>query len=289
MRSLPSPRCEAADLWGRAEPSESERIRKILERFRRPEGLGHCPCGHRAHVLFGDDADAPGCCRRCAAKVQADFDRQRRFDLTRLDSDAGRVRRLRMVQGDADANRVRLAAPRAGHAPTAATSRTRFIGYVAVFDSPYVLPDGTEEVVSYGAFRVSLRRGGLTLVNAHDDGRVVARQRDGSLRLREDHHGLFVEADLRASDEARGVSLLEARGELAGSWKGRAVREERSQPPLRRRILRQIDLMHVSLTPRTKAAYKQTWFVRDGVKARNRAQDCEACAVRQRLEEAALC
>lgn len=225
-------------------------------------GLGRCLCGARATTLQ-EGATGPARCSICADKV-----------------DAGRERIASHARALAAADRD-VEKARAG-------CRT-IVGYPIVYGQDYRMPDGTIETIEHGAARSSLAKRGITLVLDHDDRRVLAWQSDGTLRLKEDYFGVFVQADIPHSHDGREARLLVAGAEAAGSWKGRPLAYQ-SAPPLKRRIVRELNLIHLSLSPRSRAAYKQTWFDDDGATARRRALRCQADAIERALleEEVAL-
>ncbi|MDI9433675.1 MAG: HK97 family phage prohead protease [Planctomycetota bacterium] len=84
------------------------------------------------------------------------------------------------------------------------TSRTavQLRGYGATFNSPTTIGGYfTEEIVS-GAFSEVLTRSDCRLLFNHSADHVFARQKGGSLRLKEDSHGLHFVADLLPFDSA---------------------------------------------------------------------------------------
>src|SRR5262245_44296096 len=92
----------------------------------------------------------------------------------------------------------------------------RLEGHAAVFGVEAKLPGFTEIVVP-GAFAASLRSGGdvLALVD-HDQTKVLARTRSGSLRLSEDSKGLAFSLDAPATTAGEDVLALAQRGDLGG-------------------------------------------------------------------------
>ena len=148
----------------------------------------------------------------------------------------------------------------------------RLIGYVALFDQPCRPSDDCEEIVSAGAFGDAIRRGGLVLLLNHDRTRVVAKQADNSLRVREDPAGLFLKADVASAHDD--ILNQAASGELHGSFsfRERASVVELTQPPRRQRILRNVALSEVSVTTRGRIpAYRDTWLGLDTDANRRRA------------------
>jgi HK97 family phage prohead protease len=89
-----------------------------------------------------------------------------------------------------------------------------FSGYAAVFNSESE-PLPFRERIMPGAFSKSLRsRNDIRMYLNHDTGRVLASRRAGTLRLNEDQHGLFVEADLPPTTDGRDLSILMKRGDV---------------------------------------------------------------------------
>lgn len=89
-----------------------------------------------------------------------------------------------------------------------------FSGYAAVFNSESE-PLPFRERILPGAFAKSLRsRNDIRMYLNHDTGRVLASRRAGTLRLSEDQHGLFVEADLPPTTDGRDLSILMKRGDV---------------------------------------------------------------------------
>ena len=72
-------------------------------------------------------------------------------------------------------------------------------GYFAVFDSPYPLWDGAEEIVKPGAFAGCIGQDVRALAN-HDTTLVLGRTKSGTLELREDDHGLWGKIKINRDD-----------------------------------------------------------------------------------------
>lgn len=90
----------------------------------------------------------------------------------------------------------------------------QFSGYAAVFDSPSE-PLPFIETIARGAFARTLRtRHEVKMFVNHNADQVLASKRAGTLRLREDDKGLFVEADLPPTTYARDLSVLMQRGDV---------------------------------------------------------------------------
>ena len=76
-------------------------------------------------------------------------------------------------------------------------------GYFSVFNSPYEICPGLEEVISPGAFTDTLGEDIRALTN-HDTTLVLGRNKAGTLTLREDSHGLWGRLDVPELPAPRG-------------------------------------------------------------------------------------
>lgn len=72
-------------------------------------------------------------------------------------------------------------------------------GYFAVFNSPYVLWEGAEEIVKPGAFADTLS-GDIRCLIDHDTRLVLGRTTVGTLTLREDERGLWGRVKINRDD-----------------------------------------------------------------------------------------
>lgn len=141
----------------------------------------------------------------------------------------------------------------------------RFTGYAAVFgvDSE---PLPFTETIEPGAFARDLsRRRDHTFVVDHDDTRLLADRRSGTLTLTEDSKGLLVEAALPATSYSRDLVELHRSGMARSmSFTFRVVKDSSGNPgeswsaDQRRRTLRSLWLGHVSALTGLPPAYRQT-------------------------------
>lgn len=72
-------------------------------------------------------------------------------------------------------------------------------GYFSVFNSPYEICQGLEEIISPGAFADTLGEDIRALTN-HDTTLVLGRNKAGTLTLREDSHGLWGKIRINQDD-----------------------------------------------------------------------------------------
>lgn len=88
-------------------------------------------------------------------------------------------------------------------------------GYFAVFDSPYPLWDGAEEVIKPGAFEDVLTQDVRALVN-HDTTLVMGRTTAGTLLLKQDETGLWGEIEVNRDDtDAMNLYARVQRGDVS--------------------------------------------------------------------------
>lgn len=93
-----------------------------------------------------------------------------------------------------------------------------FRGYAAVFDSLSEDLGGFRERIAPGSFAESLRRrkGDIKMFVNHDWNVVLGSKGAGTLRLKEDGHGLWVDADLPDNEWGRPVRDAVVRGDISG-------------------------------------------------------------------------
>lgn len=88
-------------------------------------------------------------------------------------------------------------------------------GYFAVFDSPYPLWDGAEEVVKPNAFEGVLTQDVRALVN-HDTTLVMGRTTAGTLLLKQDETGLWGQIEVNRDDtDAMNLYARVQRGDVS--------------------------------------------------------------------------
>jgi len=80
-------------------------------------------------------------------------------------------------------------------------------GYATTFDDPYVLYQDGDSVIKESIARDALNGADMSdiLFLYNHEGRVFARQKNGTLKVSTDDHGIFVRADLSKTPEARSM------------------------------------------------------------------------------------
>ena len=88
------------------------------------------------------------------------------------------------------------------------------VGYAAVFNTETDIGGYFREKVAPGAFARSLKGSDVHALYNHDYGVVLGRAKSGTLRLKEDEHGLRAEIDLPDTNDARDLATKIARGDI---------------------------------------------------------------------------
>jgi HK97 family phage prohead protease len=141
----------------------------------------------------------------------------------------------------------------------------KLIGYAARFDTPAKIADFTE-IILRGAFGASLKSGrDIIAMVDHDQSKVLARTRSGTLKVAEDSTGLAFELQVPDTTAGRDALALAERGDLGGMSFGFLVPEGGEAWDGNRRTLTAIDLYEISVV--------NAWPAYDGttVSARSRA------------------
>lgn len=138
------------------------------------------------------------------------------------------------------------------------TGEIRVSGYAAVFDRETNIGGMFLESIKRGAFTSAIGRDDVVFLINHE-GLPLARTRSGTLTLREDDHGLYMEASLDPSDpDVRSIVPKMKRGDLDKmSFAFRPVRQEwddKSKTP--KRMITEAALYDVSIV--TTPAYDGT-------------------------------
>ena len=134
----------------------------------------------------------------------------------------------------------------------------RVAGYAAVFDDEADIMGLFRERIAPGAFKRAIGRDDVVFLVNHD-GLPLARTRSGTLSLKEDERGLYMETELDADDpDVRAIVGKMKRGDLDKmSFAFRADKQEwddTQDPPVR--TIREASLFDVSVV--TSPAYEGT-------------------------------
>ncbi|WP_312844141.1 HK97 family phage prohead protease [Diaphorobacter nitroreducens] len=133
-------------------------------------------------------------------------------------------------------------------------------GYAAKYNSEADL-GGFVEVIRNGAFRKSLESGSnIRALAEHQGTALLGTTRGGTLKLKEDAHGLAFELALPDTSHGRDLAILVDRGDVAGCSFGFRVPEggdrwEERGSTLVRELLN-VDLVEITLT--SDPAYQDT-------------------------------
>jgi uncharacterized protein len=157
-------------------------------------------------------------------------------------------------------------------------------GTAAVFDSPTLIAGAFREQVAPGAFTKALARDDIHALIEHDMGKIIGRNRAGTLRLWEDDHGLRVEIDLPDTQTGRDLMTEIERGDRDQmSFGFRAIRDDwdhRQKVPSR--TLQEVELFDVSVVGR--GAYDTTDVALRSLEQSRRAANFQAAQLRRRLD-----
>ena len=133
----------------------------------------------------------------------------------------------------------------------------RLSGYAAVFnDSSVPLP--FKESIAPGAFRKTLSETPDVRLLVNHEGLPLARTKNGTLTLTEDERGLYFNAELADTQEARDIHTLIARGDVDQmSFAFRVIRQKWSEDRSRR-VLTEVSLSDGDVSVVTYPAYPTT-------------------------------
>jgi hypothetical protein len=161
--------------------------------------------------------------------------------------------------------------------------KEKIVGYAAIFNSMSEELGGFYEIIKPGAFKDSLKNDVRALLN-HDPNFVLGRTKSGTLRLKEDQKGLYVEIDVPETSWAKDLLTSIKRGDINQmSFGFRVIEDDWSEKDGKLiRTLKKVDLFDVSIV--TFPAYPQTEAqVRASIKELETAID----ALSKKLEELA--
>lgn len=135
--------------------------------------------------------------------------------------------------------------------------RLRMAGYAAVFNEPS-LPLPFIEKIAPGAFRKTLSEMPDVRLLINHEGLPLARTKNGSMSLYEDERGLYFEAELADTQEARDLHTLVARGDVDQmSFAFRVIRQKWNQDRTER-MLTEVSLADGDVSIVTYPAYPAT-------------------------------
>lgn len=132
-------------------------------------------------------------------------------------------------------------------------------GYAAVFEQMSENLGFFREKIAPGAFRRSITEDDIRALWNHNDAYVLGRNKSGTLVLREDDHGLYIEVDPPDTQWARDAMVSIKRGDVSQMSFGFIVRQDEwdeTDPKEPIRTLKDVQLLEVS--PVTFAAYPGT-------------------------------
>lgn len=135
----------------------------------------------------------------------------------------------------------------------------KLAGYAAVFNSLSHDLGGFREVIRPGAFARALDMDVRALWN-HDSNHVLGRTTSGTLRLREDDHGLYMEVDLPDTTMGRDVYAMVQRGDVDQMSFSFSVNEggDEWRKEGKQQVRELVDVALYDVSPVTYPAYEAT-------------------------------
>jgi HK97 family phage prohead protease len=163
----------------------------------------------------------------------------------------------------------------------------RVAGYAAVFNQETDIGGYFIEIISAGAFARSLREADVHALWQHNYNRVLGRLSAGTLALREDSKGLFVEIDLPDTNDGRDVRELIRRGDISGmSFGFEVTRQEWDETgEIPKRTINEVILHEVSIV--ANPAYDGTSIALrslEGARQERSAQNFMSAGMRVRMK-----
>ncbi len=135
--------------------------------------------------------------------------------------------------------------------------KLRMAGYAAVFNEPS-LPLPFIEKIAPGAFRKTLSETPDVRLLINHEGLPLARTKNGTMRLYEDERGLYFEAELAETQEAKDLHTLVARGDVDQmSFAFRVIRQKWNEDRTER-MLTEVSLADGDVSIVTYPAYPAT-------------------------------
>jgi len=138
---------------------------------------------------------------------------------------------------------------------------TKIIGYAAVFDTlsvPLGWDGGFREKIAKGAFAKTIKKDDIRALVDHESGKIIGRNKAGTLTLEEDKKGLLVEITPPDTQTGRDIVTSIERGDVDGmSFGFETVTDEwHTEDKKEIRTLIEVNLFDVSLV--TFPAYTST-------------------------------
>jgi HK97 family phage prohead protease len=133
----------------------------------------------------------------------------------------------------------------------------RLAGYAAVFNESSV-PLPFKESIAPGAFRKTLTETPDVRLLINHEGLPLARSKNGTLKLNEDDRGLYFEAELADTTEARDIYKLVERGDVDQMSFGFRVIRQKWSDDRSRRVLTEVSLADGDVSVVTYPAYPTT-------------------------------
>ena len=145
-----------------------------------------------------------------------------------------------------------------GEVRVAEKGEPRFVGYAAVFNELSEEFFGFREKVLPGAFADSIGTDDVRMLFNHDPNYVLARNKAGTLFLREDSHGLYFEATPPNTQWAKDLLESVKRGDISQNSFGFIVPDDGFEYNSKEKVrnLKKAKLLDVSIV--TYPAYPQT-------------------------------
>jgi HK97 family phage prohead protease len=227
------------------------KVRKMAPWFARHQGDGKAPsnndpsdpgypgAGLVAWLLWGGDSNFSDRAQKWA---------QRKIDA--LNADADSRRKMKKIER-------RTYTVKDVQARSAEDGTMRLAGYAAVFNESSV-PLPFKESIAPGAFRKTLSEVPDVRLLINHEGLPLARSKNGTLTLTEDDRGLYFEAELADTTEARDIYKLVERGDVDQmSFAFRVIRQKWSEDRSRR-VLTEVSLADGDVSVVTYPAYPTT-------------------------------
>ncbi len=136
--------------------------------------------------------------------------------------------------------------------------QAKLIGYAALFDSLSEEMWGMRELIAKGSFQETIKKDDVRMLWNHDPNFVLARNRSGTLTLREDDKGLYFEAVPPDTQWARDLIVTIKRGDVTQNSFGFQILDESWEKKDGKdiRTVKKVKLYDVS--PVTYPAYPET-------------------------------